>query len=108
MLKYEERLIFLSKIRQEVENDETLFSEIINVCQAGINSKIRNLKEQAMDMETIAVAFSTGFNEKYKKSNQEWINGLLIAKIKKYEKDSAFFAWKDTLDRIEDSKGEIK
>ena len=107
-MSYEERIIFLSKIRNEVEKDETLFSEIINVCQAGINSKIKQLKEQAMDMETIAIAFSTGFNEKYKKSNQEWINGILLAKIKKYDTTTAFFAWRTTLDKMENTKGDLK
>ena len=103
-MNYEERLIFLSKIREEVQKDETLFSEIINCCQSGINAKIQQLREQACDMEAIAVAFSTTSGEKYKQANQDWIKGLLISKIKKHNGTDAFFAWTDTLNKLEGNK----
>ncbi len=103
-MKYEERLIFLAKIREEVQKDETLFSEIINCCQDGINTKIQQLREQTADMEAIAIAFSTTSGEKYKQANQDWIKGLLISKIKKHNGTNAFFAWNDTLKKLEENK----
>jgi hypothetical protein len=98
-MNHEERYRFLKKIKQEVEQDPSLYKDINEACSHGILSAIKEETQRASDMETIAIAAISLSNERYKKSSAEWIKNLIISKAERW-KHRGFFDWESSIDTI--------
>ena len=102
-MTYEEEMRFISMVIKTVSENPEMFSKIVMACQNGVTKAIDKHRELAMDMETIAVAFSTMSKGKYTEKNQKWIHNLLKAKLEKH-KDYSYINWGSTLEELEKSK----
>ena len=88
----EQRYALLHTVRSEVENDPSLFADIVNVCNDGIEKRISDERQRSADMETLAVVFQAQIGKRYKKSTDEYINRLIGTKLEKW-KGAMSFNW---------------
>lgn len=90
----------LKLLNEEVKEFPSFFNDVISTGILSMQNKIQDLTNQAVDMEAIAVAFSTTMDGKYKEKNQQWIEDLLISKLEKHQGKTAFMNWSKTLERL--------
>ena len=55
--------------------------------QAGVNESIQEYKNQAMNMEKLALAYGVASTMKHTEKTKEWVNSL----INSVERDAIFF-----------------
>ena len=90
-MTYEEKLRFLQSIRENVEEDPSLISEINGAIQNGVNRAIDMERRRATDMETIAMAFATmSKNKRYDKTTHDWAEKVIAGKLEKWKHLNAF------------------
>ncbi len=92
IMTQEEKMKFLHLVRKTVATEPELVGEISQMITAGVADKLSELKEQASDMETIAMAFSSMASQRYSKSNEKWAQGIIKSKLEKH-KDTSFLNW---------------
>jgi hypothetical protein len=96
----EERMRFLNHVKTLVEEDPSLFADIVTVSNSGIEERITSERNRAADMETIAVAMYSLTNGKYKEKNQNWITSLIQSKITKWSESSYLGGWEKVLEEL--------
>jgi acyl-CoA reductase-like NAD-dependent aldehyde dehydrogenase len=99
-MTHEERMRLLSKIRNEVKEDPSLFADIVTVCNSGVEEAINAERQRAADMETIAVGMYSLMTGKYREKNQKWITGLIKSKIERWSENSHLGGWDKVLDEM--------
>jgi hypothetical protein len=97
----QERFEFIENIKEKVNNDISLFPEIVSACNSVIMDTIEDHREQIINMETIAIALAGLIdNKRYKASHDNWLRRLLSNKIKNI-KTAYFPDWKDVVEKID-------
>jgi hypothetical protein len=100
----EERMRFLMHIRKEVKKDTSLFADIVNICNSGIEEAMTSERQRAADMETIVAGMYSLTTGKYKEKNQSWIIGLIKSKLEKWNQTSYLGGWEMVLEELEDKR----
>ena len=90
----EERFRFLHSLNKTVERNPDLAGDAINAITNGLDKAIYRERSYAMDMETLASAFYSALDERYKKSNKEWFDRLISRKILD-NKDKLSYEWEE-------------
>ena len=94
-MTYEEKQRLIHTVATAVQKDPELFKEIVNACNYGLLEIIKEERQRAADMETVAVAFQAMSKGKYKEKTMKWIDGLIPAKLAKW-KGKLSFDWGDS------------
>jgi hypothetical protein len=79
--------MLIQQLRSAVKNNPNLFSEAVLIMQYGINESIQDYKNQAMNMEKLALAYGVASTMKHTAKTKEWVDSL----INSVEKDAIFF-----------------
>ena len=93
---------FISSVMFYSEKYPEMQSRIIQAMSHGTQKAIQKANDRATDMETIAVAFSTMANSRYSKSNHMWANGLILSKLKNWDKTDARINWASNIEKTEE------
>ncbi len=104
-MTYTEQQRLLAEVSKAVQDEPELFKEIVNACSYGVTKAIKQERQRAADMETIAVAFQAMSNGRYRKNTAKWIEDLVPAKLNAW-KGKLSFNW--DLDDIKDEESQEK
>jgi len=86
----EEKQLFIRHTKEIVKQNPDLLNRIIISCNQGMIESINEANDRARDMETIAVAFQSTMNERYKKSTDEWMKNLVKSKLSNWKGKTSF------------------
>ena len=84
-------LQLLSALRMAVKDNPDLFSQAIMYMQDGVNQRIQEYKEHALQMEKLAMAFKASESMKQTTKTKEWIDKLITS----VSQEGKFFNLKD-------------
>ena len=87
----EQDLKLLLSLREAVKDNPDLFSQAILYMQDGVNQRIQEYKEHALQMEKLAMAFKASESMKQTSKTKEWIDKLITS----VSEDSKFFNLKE-------------
>ena len=91
-MTYDEKQQLIHSVAQATKEDPELFKDIVNACSYGMMETIREERQRAADMETVAIAFQSMSKGSYRKNTMKWIDGLIPAKLDKW-KGKLSFNW---------------
>lgn len=83
----EAEYILLQQVKSAVNKNPSLFSDVVLFAQHGINQKIEETNEHAMNMEKLAFAFQCASSKKHTAATKEWIDAM----IKSTKKSARWF-----------------
>ena len=99
----EKEIQFLHTAKTMVQDNPSLFGQLIMACTQGIEDKVKHERERAADFETIAAAYMAITNENRKTpTTQAWADGLIKAKMEKWA-GKTYCNFDDEIKRINES-----
>ena len=93
----EEEYKLLSSVRSKTMKNPEFIGHIINACTSGILETEKQMREQAADMETMAVAMLALLKEnRALPSLRKQMSELALSKLQKYQ-GKTFMSWKNSV-----------
>ena len=77
----EAKALFLHSLYKSIKENPDWSGDAITAITRGVTEAIHKERAYARDMETMASAFYSALDKRYKKSNKEWFDRLIRRKV---------------------------